>query len=244
MCARVLPIGRRSSEHYRRLGAPDWKMVESPYCVSTLPFLCEERDRERLRSESRRELGMATSDIGVVFAGKLSVRKGVHVLVEAAKSLPEILRRKIVLLFLGAGQERDALQAACEKTPAVRACFIGFRNQTELSPYYHGADLLCLPSIESETWGLVVNEALHHGLPCVVSEAVGCAADLIEPGVTGEIAANGEAASLAAAIERAARLAGDAETRARCRAKVATYTVERAAEGIAQAYWSVMKEKR
>lgn len=243
MCARVLPIGMRSREHYCRLGAPDWKMIASPYCVSTLPFRCEERDRDRLRGEMRRELDLAPGDFGVIFSGKLSARKGVHALTAAVKALPEALRRKVALLFLGAGQERNALEETCAKTPAVRARFIGFRNQTELSPYYHAADLLCLPSIELETWGLVVNEALHHGLPCVVSDAVGCADDLIEPGVTGEIAAAGDAASLAGAMEKAARLTGDGAVRAQCREKIAGYSVERAAEGIAQAYRSVVEAR-
>jgi glycosyltransferase involved in cell wall biosynthesis len=36
-----------------------------------------------------------------------------------------------------------------------------------------------------DTWGLVVNEAMAAGLPCLVSSACGCAVDLIEHGVTG-----------------------------------------------------------
>ncbi|MGA2742887.1 MAG: glycosyltransferase, partial [Bryobacteraceae bacterium] len=107
--------------------------------------------------------------------------------------------------------------------------------------YYHAADLLVLPSLHSETWGLVVNEALHHGLPCVVSEAVGCAPDLIQPGVTGEIAATGSAESLTAAIVRALPIVGRAEVREWCRAKVSGYTVQQAAQGIAQAYCEAVK---
>jgi glycosyltransferase involved in cell wall biosynthesis len=40
------------------------------------------------------------------------------------------------------------------------------------------ADCLVLPSDHGETWGLVVNEALASGLPCIVSDACGCAEDL------------------------------------------------------------------
>ena len=38
-----------------------------------------------------------------------------------------------------------------------------------------------LPSDTGETWGLVVNEAMASGLPCIVSAACGCAEDLIAP---------------------------------------------------------------
>jgi hypothetical protein len=41
------------------------------------------------------------------------------------------------------------------------------------------ADCLVLPSDHGETWGLLVNEALASGLPCLVSDACGCAEDLL-----------------------------------------------------------------
>lgn len=235
-CGRVLPIGSRSIEHYRRLGVPDSKMILSPYCVDTSPFRCEEADRDRLRPSTRRGLNLGDGDIAVLFSGKLSVRKGVHVLVEAAKRLPEEVRSGLVLLFLGAGKEEGSLAEACRALPAIRACFVGFRNQKQLSPYYHAADLLVLPSIEFETWGLVVNEALHHGLPSVVSDAVGCAPDLIEAGVTGEVAQAGCSRGLASALQRSLLLVGKAHVRSRCRAKIRPFSVKSAAEGIARAY--------
>ena len=235
-CGRVLPIGSRSAEHYRRLGVPDGKMIPAPYCVDTAPFRCQEADRDHLRPATRRDLNLGNGDIAVLFSGKLSTRKGVHVLIEAAKRLPDEARSRLVLLFLGAGQEGSRLAEACLALPGIRACFVGFRNQKQLSPYYHAADLLVLPSIESETWGLVVNEALHHGLPSVVSDAVGCAPDLIEAGVTGEVALAGCPDSLVSALQRGLLLVNQPSVRSRCRAKVSRFSVESAAEGIARAW--------
>ncbi|MBE2223377.1 MAG: glycosyltransferase family 4 protein, partial [Anaerolineae bacterium] len=110
------------------------------------------------------------------------------------------------------------------------------QNQSALSPYYHAADLLVLPSRYSETWGLVVNEALHHGLPCVVSDRVGCAPDLIDCGNTGEIFPHDDAEQLAAGIMRASEWIGTMCVRDTCREKVKKYTVEYAAVGIASAF--------
>ena len=59
-----------------------------------------------------------------------------------------------------------------------RASFTGFLNQTEISKAYVAADVLVLPSDYGETWGLVVNEAMASGLPCIISDRCGCAADL------------------------------------------------------------------
>ena len=61
---------------------------------------------------------------------------------------------------------------------------LGFRNQLELPACYAMADLLVLPS-SIEPWGLVVNEAMCFGLPVIVSDKVGAAADLIRDGVNG-----------------------------------------------------------
>ena len=113
-----------------------------------------------------------------------------------------------------------------------------------MSAYYHAADLLVLPSRHGETWGLVVNEALHHGVPVVVSEAVGCAPDLIEPGRTGEVCAADSAPALAEALTRAFPLAGEEQVRTQCRRKMEGYTVARAAEGIVTAYHAVTAPKR
>jgi len=239
LCDRVLPIGSSSRAHYRRLGVPESKMIFSPYCVNTAPFRCEERDREALREPLRREWGLAPGDAAILFSGKLSERKGVHTLVAAIKRLPRARRSATVLVFLGTGAEQAKLERACAAEPLVRAIFPGFRNQKELSPYFHAADLFVLPSLRGETWGLVVNEALHHGLPAVVSSAVGCAPDLIEYGVTGAVAEPGSPGSLAGAIERVLEFAARPETRACCRQKVSGYSTLAAASGIARAWLEI-----
>jgi glycosyltransferase involved in cell wall biosynthesis len=46
---------------------------------------------------------------------------------------------------------------------------------------YRMGDLFVLPSAYGETWGLAVNEAMACGRPVLVSERVGCAADLVDP---------------------------------------------------------------
>jgi glycosyltransferase involved in cell wall biosynthesis len=98
-------------------------------------------------------------------------------------------------LFVGAGELGDHLKVACHRVldvdgeiPAGEAIqpaqpgvtFTGFLNQTAISKAFCAADVLVLPST-SETWGLIVNEALASGLPAIVSDACGCAEDLILP---------------------------------------------------------------
>jgi glycosyltransferase involved in cell wall biosynthesis len=127
-------------------------------------------------------------------------------LVKAAQMLlasdPEL---KIHLLFAGSGELGTQLRANCnvlfdaevnqrseiggQRSDPInreqvtdnakpRATFTGFLNQTEVSRAYVAADVLVLPSDYSETWGLVVNEAMASGLPSIVSDRCGCAEDL------------------------------------------------------------------
>jgi glycosyltransferase involved in cell wall biosynthesis len=85
-----------------------------------------------------------------------------------------------------------------------------------------------------ETWGLVVNEAMACGVPAVVSDAVGCGPDLIEPGVTGAVAPLDDVPALATAI--ASVLALDiGMTRRALAERMETYSPARAAEGLLEA---------
>jgi glycosyltransferase involved in cell wall biosynthesis len=232
-CARLLYVGQRSRRHFERLDCPENKLVYSPYCVDTVPFQPDEVARERLRGPTRAMLKIGADKQVIVFSGKLSARKGPDLLLKAIKRMPAGAHGQIVVLFLGSGDMQRELQTLAQQPPVVTAHFLGFQNLKQLSQYYHAADVLVLPSSQSETWGLVVNDGLHHGLPCIVSEAVGSAPDLIEPGVTGAVFKTGSVEALAVAMAKVLPLANQPETRARCREKVSGYTVEKAAAGIA-----------
>ena len=201
------------------------------------PFKTDDDARAAMRPMMRQSLNLNEEEIVLLFSGKLSHRKGPDLILHAVKQLPSDVREKISVVFLGSGQLRNELERLAQEPPRVNVFFPGFQNQTQLSPFYHAADLLILPSRESEPWGLVVNEALHHGLPCVVSEAVGCAPDIIENGVTGVVFETGSSQSLAAALQQAFNFIGRDDVRRNCRRKVSGYSVENAAKGIAEAYW-------
>src|SRR5205807_2603080 len=164
-CSRLLYIGTRSREHFLRLGCPRERLVFSPYCVDSTPFRSTEPDRTALRARIRSEWG-ADDDVAVVlFYGKLVERKGCRLALDAAGELVQRSQGRVLLVYLGDGPLRDELRQRAACHPGVRVFFAGFQNQSALSAYFHGADLLVLPSRHSETWGLVVNEALSHGLP-------------------------------------------------------------------------------
>ena len=89
------------------------------------------------------------------------------------------------LVVVGEGPESQILrQAASTSRFGEDVLFPGLCSSSELLPYYAHAGCFVLPSMR-EPWGLVVNEAMAAGLPVLVSDRCGCAADLLIDGVNG-----------------------------------------------------------
>ena len=84
------------------------------------------------------------------------------------------------LTIIGDGTLREEL----ENKAAENIFFMGAINNTDLFQYYRKVDVFVLPS-KSETWGLVVEEALNNGTPVIVSNRVGCASTLVIPNEVG-----------------------------------------------------------
>jgi glycosyltransferase involved in cell wall biosynthesis len=147
----------------------------------------------------------------VVFASsaKLIARKRPFDLVDAVAAL----RRRgadVHALFVGDGEDRAATERRAVTMGIGDAMTIaGFVNQRELPDRYAAADALVLPSDSRETWGLVVNEAMAAGLPVVVSDAAGCAVDLVRDGENGFTYACGDVAALADRLTLIASLGAD-----------------------------------
>ena len=81
-----------------------------------------------------------------------------------------------------------------------------------------------------------------HGKPCLVSDRVGCAPDLIESGATGYVHRHGDIDDLAARLADTICLSSDPRTAERCTQRVARYSTARSAEGIRDALTRVAPE--
>jgi glycosyltransferase involved in cell wall biosynthesis len=136
----------------------------------------------------------------VLSVARLVPEKGLDVLLRASAAAG--VRATIV----GSGPERPRLEAI-----ARDAVFTGELSGDDLLKAYASAGVFALLSAH-EPWGVVVNEAAASGLPLVLSDRVGAAADLLRDGENGMLVAYGDVAATAAAFRR---LAADPELRAR-----------------------------
>ncbi len=109
----------------------------------------------------------------------------------------EFQRNGKPLTIVGSGP----LEQDIRKLNAPNITLTGFIPNEQLPEIFRRHDIFILPSLY-EPWGLVVEEALYHGLPVLVSQHVGCARDLITPGDTGEIFYPDEPDSLPQAMQR------------------------------------------
>jgi glycosyltransferase involved in cell wall biosynthesis len=144
-----------------------------------------------------------------------------------------------LLVFVGDGLLRGELERYAADRGLTKVRFPGFKNQLELSAYYAMADVFVLPSGMGETWGLVVNEAMCFGLPVVVSDMVGCGADLVNHGENGFVFPLGDSERLAKYLSEVLRNE-DARKVAGKRSKeiIQHYSQERDVEAVRAALYS------
>lgn len=178
---RFLCIGTANRGFYRAHGIADSRFVSAPYCIDHENFTRTAAALRPRRAELRRRWQVPDDAWCVLFCGKLIPKKRPLDLVAAARQAKLPGGRPLHLLFVGDGELRPALAAALATPGAPGATLTGFLNQQEIPPALVAADCLVLPSDYWETWGLVVNEALAAGLPAIVSDRCGCAADLAAP---------------------------------------------------------------
>jgi len=146
----------------------------------------------------RRELGLPNRYF--LFVGRLVREKGVFDLLAAYARLSERLRREVGLVFVGDGASRQRLEGEAASVRPGVVEFAGFAHREELATYYGLAEALVLPTY-TDTWGLVVNEAMACGLPLILSRVAGCAADLVKENWNGLLIPPADVASLASAME-------------------------------------------
>lgn len=198
-----LYIGEENKKFYESYGVPESKLFFCPYAVDNERFINESRLLIAKRATLRKELKIKDKDVVILFVGKLIEKKRPMDLLKAYELLfkTKNLKTKTYLLFVGDGVLRPELEKYIKENNLKNVIFTGFKNQTELPKYYTMADIFVLPSGIGETWGLVVNEAMCFGLPVIVSDMVGCGADLVKSGDNGYIFPFGDVEKLVEYLE-------------------------------------------
>jgi glycosyltransferase involved in cell wall biosynthesis len=193
-----------------------------PAAVIPNGIAVERYQNREARERWRREQGFGPDDGLVVSVARLEQQKNPLALIDSfARALGEDARWR--LIFAGDGELRGAAEAhAAALGLAGRVHFVGVRK--DIPDLLAACDVFALTS-DWEGSPIAVMEAMAAGLP-VVATAVGGVPELVDDGLTGELAPRGDVESHATAL---ARLAADPELRRaygeRARAKAAAFDV-------------------
>lgn len=125
----------------------------------------------------RRSVGIADSEVVVLFVARLVLEKGLDTL---AATLAKLDERGVPYraLVVGEGPARPWIEAQ-----APQAIFTGYQTGTDLARAYASSDLMFNPS-STETFGNVTLEAMASGLPVVAARATG-SLSLVADGING-----------------------------------------------------------
>jgi glycosyltransferase involved in cell wall biosynthesis len=173
-----------------------------PSRIFFLPGGIDTTNIERLEPKPWMQQAKENVDYLVVCPRRLTVQKGAHVLLESIPKVISGLRgEKPLFVFAHDGELRTYIQ--------VRSRSLGIEQFVLVSPeplvgtlmceLIKCADLVVVPSLSEEDFGMVFLEAWSAKVP-VVSTNVGGIAGVISDGVTGVLVAPGDRAHLAEAI--------------------------------------------
>ncbi len=122
----------------------------------------------------------------LLFIGRITKLKGAFELFKAAILAGKRLQRELPISVAGDGPDQERLKQFA-LTNGVRANFLGWISGARKADLIANVDLLAVPSLWPEPFGLVGIEAGASGLPAVGYD-VGGISDWLVPGYSGELA--------------------------------------------------------
>jgi glycosyltransferase involved in cell wall biosynthesis len=234
-CDAALVGGRPQRNYIVQLGMPPERVFLGYDAVDNRHFSVgadrARKDAVNLRRQHR------LPECYILASARFIPKKNLESLVTAFARALELTRTRHLLVILGDGPGREALQAAIASIGlGSRVMLAGFKDYDSLPAFYGLADAFVHLSL-IEQWGLVINEAAAAGLPLVVSNTCGAAAELIEPGKNGILANPNDVEDMAHALQYIMSLS-DARRETMGQASrriVADWGTERFADGLRKA---------
>jgi glycosyltransferase involved in cell wall biosynthesis len=179
----ALYAGKENLAYFRALGLKESQLEFVPHAIDNERFGNQAGNFDQEAAEWRLTLGIATTDLVLLFAGKLEPKKDPDFMLRLAAKIPSG-EMKFIIVGNGKLQEELRTKAQADK----RIIFLDFQNQLRMPVVYRLGDIFVLPSRgPGETWGLALNEAMASGRPILVSDRVGGGSDLVEENKTGWI---------------------------------------------------------
>jgi glycosyltransferase involved in cell wall biosynthesis len=186
---RIIALSVFQKQMFVRNGFPEERIEVRPHGIE----LGDLRGPERRRNHPPR----------LIFIGSLVAHKGPHILIEALRRAPELA---VNCRIYGALREDDPyvrqLREAAKDDPRIE--FSGVFAADRLGEILGGADIFAMPAIWYENEPLVVQAALHLGVPIVASD-IGSLPAMLKKGKNGRLVKPGDVAAWTDALRKMVR---------------------------------------
>lgn len=164
------------------------------------------------RGQIRKDLGISQQFVVLTIGRLVGVKRFDAVITAVSKIINDRKISDIALLIVGEGPEKEKLEKLAQDAGIQeKVFFLKGRSISEMVKFYAIADVFVLAS-EDEPAGVVVSEAMSCELPCILSDRVGAAYDLLEDGKNGYMFPVGNIDSL---VQKIVFLYGDSSERQR-----------------------------
>jgi len=123
------------------------------------------------KQKIRKESNIPLNQFIVLYVGNMNRYKNIMTLVDAIPVALSI-KKDLIFILIGKGElQGDAEQKIMNLNISDKVIFMPYAE--DLTPYYLSADLFILPSV-NEMFGIVLLEAMSHGLPVISSQGGAC----------------------------------------------------------------------
>lgn len=184
---------RRFFRHY---GVRSEKLFFMPCAVNNEYYLNLKKQFALQTVQIRGRYNVRIDHFIILFCARFTERKRPMDLIKAVSSIDH---KKITILFVGDGPERDVMEEEVRKS-GISAIFTGFITSDEVAKLETISDLsVNLSSMDPSPKS--VNQAMLFALPIIITDVVGTAHDLVENGVNGYIIKVGDIKVLAKHIK-------------------------------------------
>lgn len=188
--ALLLAVSHTTKLIYEEHGAPKEKLAILPPALNLEPYT-KQGSRGKIEPGGPLQVG---------FLGYANRLKGFHVLLESFKHTTQPMR---LTAFGDVGPEFIAATALAIKETGLNYRHYGKYDRTELSGILAQVDVIVVPTLCYETYGLVIDEAFSAGIPVVASQIGGMQERIFE-GRRGFLFPPGDSMSLAKILDRLA----------------------------------------
>lgn len=149
-----------NDDYFLMYGGTKDKLMKYNFTSSYSKDIDDNLISDEEKQELKKELGIKLKPT-ILFVGQFIYRKGIDVLLKAFKPFDNIAN----LILIG-GNLNQEYSNIVSNLDLKNLTIIPFLSKDELRKYYRASDIFVLPT-RKDTWGLVVNEAMEHGLPVI-----------------------------------------------------------------------------